>query len=66
MSGPLPIEHRTNLLKTQCSAQKRSVHTDSAHALLLLTAQQPHSRDISINQKILSPYKLTNKQGILA
>ena len=37
--------YRTNL-KTLCTAQMRSVRT------LFATAQQPHSRDIFINQKI--------------
>ena len=52
--------YRTNL-KTLCTAQKRSVST------LFATAQQPHSRDIFINQKILPLDKLINRQeGILA
>ena len=47
--------------KTICTAQARSVRT------LLATAQQPHSRDIFINQKILPLDKLINQQeGILA
>ena len=34
---------------------------------LFATAQQPHSRDIFLNQKILSLHKLINQQeGILA
>ena len=52
--------YRTNL-KTQCTAEKRSVRT------LFATAQQRHSRDIFINQKILPLYKLINQQeGTLA
>ena len=52
--------NQTNL-KTLCTAQKRSVWT------LFATAQQPHSRDIFINQKILPLDKLINQQeGILA
>ena len=52
--------YRTNL-KSVCTAQKRSVRTFFA------TAQQPHSRDIFINQKILPLYLLINQQeGILA
>ena len=52
--------YRTNF-KTLCTAQKRSVRTPFA------TAQQPHSRDIFINQKILPLDKLINQQkGILA
>ena len=48
-------------LKTLCAAQKRSMHT------LFATAQQPHSRDIFINQKNLPLDKLINQQeGILA
>ena len=51
--------YRINL-KTQCTAQTRSVHT------LFATAQQPHSRDI-FKQKILPLDKLINQQeGILA
>ena len=52
--------YRTNL-KTLCTAQKRSVRP------LFATAQQPHSRDIFINQKILPLDKLINqKEDILA
>ena len=52
--------YRTNF-KTLCTAQKRSVRT------LFVTAQQPHSREIFINQKILPLDKLINQQeGILA
>ena len=52
--------YRTNL-KMLCTAQKRSVHA------LFATAQQPHSRDIFLNQKILHLDKLINQQeGILA
>ena len=52
--------YRTNF-KTLCTAQKRSVRT------LYATAQQPHSRDILINQKKLPLDKLINQQeGILA
>ena len=52
--------YRTNL-KIICTAQKRSVRT------LFATAQQPHSRDIFINLKILPLDKLINQQdGILA
>ena len=43
-----------NNLKTRCAAQKRSVRT------LFATAQQPHSKDIFINQKILTLDKLIN------
>ena len=44
-----------------CTAQKRSVRT------LFATAQQPHSRDIFLNQKIPPLDKLINQQeGILA
>ena len=51
--------YRTNL-KTLCTAQKSSVRT------LFSNAQQPHSRDIFINQKILPMDKLINQQeGIL-
>ena len=50
-----------NNLKTICTAQRRSVRT------LFATAQQPQSRDIFINQKILPLDKLINQQeGILA
>ena len=48
-------EYRTNS-KTICTAQKRSVRT------LFATVQQPHSRDIFINQKILPLDKLINQQ----
>ena len=49
------------IFKTLCTAQKRSVHT------LFATAQQPHSRDIFINQKNFPLDKLINQQeGILA
>ena len=59
MSGPIRT-YRTNF-KTLCTARKRSVRT------LFATAQQPHSRDIFINQKILPLEKLINQQeGILA
>ena len=52
--------YRTNLI-TICSSQKRSVCT------LFATAQQPHSRDIFINQKKNPLDKLINQQeGILA
>ena len=52
--------YRTNF-KTLCTVQKRSVHT------LFATTQQPHSRDIFINQKKLPLDKLINQQeGILA
>ena len=52
--------NRTNF-KTLCTAQKRSVRT------LFATAQQPHSRDIFINQKILPLDKLINQpESILA
>ena len=52
--------YRTNL-KTLCTAQKRSVRT------LFATAQQPHSRDIFINQNILPLDKVIKQQeGILA
>ena len=52
--------YRTNL-KIACTAQKRSVRA------LFATAQQPHSRDIFLNQKILPLDKLINNQeGILA
>ena len=47
--------YRTNL-KTLCTAQKRSVRT------LFATVQQPHSRVIFINQKILPLDKLINQQ----
>ena len=47
--------------KTLCTTQKRSACT------LFATAQQPHSRDIFINQKMLPLDKLINQQeGILA
>ena len=50
-----------NNFKMLCTAQKRSVHA------LFATAQQPHSRDIVLNQKILPLNKLINQQeGILA
>ena len=42
--------------KTLCAAQNRSVRT------LFATAQQPHSRDVFINQKILPLDKLINQQ----
>ena len=52
--------YRTNL-KMVCTAQKRSVRA------LFATAQQPHSRDIFLNQRILPLDKLINQQeGILA
>ena len=51
--------YRTNL-KLLCTAQKRSVR------VLFATAQQPHSRDIFLHQKILPLDKLINQQeGIL-
>ena len=44
-----------------CTAQKRSVRA------LFATAQQPHSRDIFLNQKILPLDKLINQlEGILS
>ena len=49
--------YRTNL-KTIFTAQKRSVRT------LFATAQQPHSRDIFINQNILPRGKLINQQEL--
>ena len=59
MSGPLPIE----LILKPCVQLKRG---QCVHSLLLLM-QQPHSRDIFINQKILLLDKLINQQeGILA
>ena len=52
--------YRTNL-KTLFTAQKRSVRT------LFAIAQQPNSRDIFINQKILPLDELINQQeGMLA
>ena len=52
--------YRTNL-KTLSTAQKRSVRS------LFATAQQPNSRDIFINQKIMPLDKLIDQQvGILA
>ena len=52
--------YQTNL-RTLCTAQKRYVRT------LFATAQQPHSREIFINHKILPLDKLINQQeGILA
>ena len=55
-----PSTYRTKF-KTLCKAQRRSVRA------LFATAQQPHSRDIFINQKILPLDKLINQQeGILA
>ena len=52
--------YRTNL-KMLCTAQKRSVHA------LFATGQQPHSRDIFLNQKIVPLDKLIKQQeGILA
>ena len=53
MSGPLPIEL---ILKPYVQLKKRSVHS------LFATAQQPHSRAIFINQKILPLDKLINQQ----
>ena len=47
--------YQTNL-KTLCTAQKRSVRP------LFATAQQPHSRDIFVNQKILPLDKLINQK----
>ena len=47
--------YRTNL-KTLCTAKKRSVRT------LFSTAQQPHSRDIFINQNFFPMDKLINQQ----
>ena len=56
----LSSTYRINL-KTLPTAQKRSVRT------LFATAQQPHSRDIFINEKILPLDELINQQeGILA
>ena len=46
-----PSTYRTNL-KMLCTAQKRSVRA------LFANAQQPHSRDIFLNQKILTLDKL--------
>ena len=41
--------------------------TEETVRALFATAQQPHSRDIFLNQKILPLYKLINQQeGILA
>ena len=55
----LSSTYRTNF-KTLCIAQKRSVRT------LFATAQQPHSRDIFINKKVLPLDKLINQQeGVL-
>ena len=52
--------YRTNL-KMLCTSQRRSVRA------LFATVQQPHSRDIFLNQKILNLDKLINQQeGILA
>ena len=52
--------YRTNF-KTLCTAQRRSDRT------LFATAQQPHSRDILIHQRILPLDKMINQQeGILA
>ena len=52
--------YRTNF-KMLCTAQKRSVRA------LFATAQQPHSRDIFLNKKILPLDKLIYQQeGILA
>ena len=52
--------YRTNL-KMLCTAQKRSVRA------VFATAQQPDSRDIFLNQKILPLDKPINgKEGILA
>ena len=52
--------HRTNF-KMLCTTQKRSVRA------LFATSQQPHLRDIFLNQKILPLDKLINQQeGILA
>ena len=45
-----------NNFKTLCTAQKRSL------SMLFTTAQQPHSRDIFINQKILPLDILINQQ----
>ena len=42
--------------KMLCTAQKRSVRA------LFATSQQPHSRDILLNQKILPLNKLINQQ----
>ena len=50
--------YRTNL-KTLCTAQKRSVRT------LFAAAQQPHSRDTFINQKIWPMDKLINQQDCI-
>ena len=47
--------YRTNL-KIVCTARKRSVRA------LFATAQQPHSRDIFLNQNILPLDKLINQQ----
>ena len=52
--------YRTNL-KILCTAQKRFVRA------LFATDQQPHSRDIFLNQKMFYLDKLINQQeGILA
>ena len=52
--------YRTNL-KMLCTVQKRSVRA------LFATAQQPHWREIFLNQKIFPLDKLINRQeGILA
>ena len=54
-----PSTYLTNL-KTLCKAQNTSVST------LFTTTQQPHSRDIFMNQKLLPLDKLINHQeGIL-
>ena len=53
-------KYRTNL-KMLCTAQKRSVRA------LFAAAQQPHSKDIFLNQKILPLDKFINQQeGIFA
>ena len=57
--------YRTNL-KTLCTAQKRSVLTsiilETMVHTLFATAQQPHSRYIFTNQKILPLDKLINQK----
>ena len=52
--------YRTNL-KMLCTAQKRSVRA------LFATAQQPHLRDVFLDQKILPLDNLINqREGIIA
>ena len=52
------VSHKISKSCTHCTAQRRSVRA------LFATAQQPHSRDIFINQKNLPLDKRINQQEV--